>query len=255
MEILDNSLTAILVDDEKRCVEMMKIDLAKYCPQVQVLDGFTSPKDALLAIRREKPDLLFLDVEMPWMNGFELLESLGEPSFEIIFTTAYDEFAIKAFQFSAIDYILKPVDPEMLKKAVQKVLKKRGHPLTYSHVDVLMKNIHQSSGQIPKVVLPTAEGYEFVWVKDILYCNADGNYTQVCFKDKKCHLISRSLKKMENLFEEHKFFRIHQSHLINLEHIRNYTRGDGGFVTMDDGAILNVARAKKEEFLETIRHL
>lgn len=255
METVIATLKAVIVDDEKRCVELLQLDLEKYCPEIEVLAGFTSSKDALLEIKKLRPDLLFLDVEMPWMNGFELLELIGEPFFEVIFTTAYDRFAVKAFQFSAIDYLLKPVDPEALKKAIHKVRQKRDRPMTQSHVEVLVKNLKDSPHHISRVVLPTAEGYEFVCVNDILYCNADGNYTQVYFLDKKTHLISRSLKDIEQMLESYNFFRIHQSHLVNISHITNYTRGDGGYVTMNDGSSLNVARAKKEAFLEKIRHL
>lgn len=255
MENITAPIKAIIVDDEKRCVDMLRLDLGKYCPEVEILVGFTSPKEALLEIKKTKPDLLFLDVEMPWMNGFELLELLGEPSFEVIFTTAYDQFAVKAFQFSAIDYLLKPINPEDLKKAVEKVHQKMDLPLTQSRVQVLMKNLKGSPARMARIVLPVSDGYEFVCTGDILYCNADGNYTKVFFSDRKPLLISRQLKDMEQLLGDQGFFRVHQSHLVNLSHISNYTRGDGGYVTMDDGASLNVARAKKEAFLETIRHL
>lgn len=255
MENLAPSLKAVIVDDEKRCVDMLRLDLEKHCPEVKVSASFTSPKEALLEIKKTKPDLLFLDVEMPWMNGFELLELLGEPFFEVIFTTAYDQFAVKAFQFSAIDYLLKPIHPEDLKKAVGKVHQKIGMPLTKSHVEVLMKNLKAPSKNLARIVLPVSDGYEFVCTGDILYCNADGNYTKVFFSDRKPLLISRQLKDMEQLLGDQGFFRVHQSHLVNLAHISNYTRGDGGYVTMDDGASLNVARAKKEGFLETIRGL
>jgi two-component system LytT family response regulator len=255
MENVTPSLQAIIVDDEKRCVEMLCLDLEKHCPEVEVIGSFTSPKEALLQIKKLKPNLLFLDVEMPWMNGFELLELLGEPFFEVIFTTAYDRFAVKAFQFSAVDYLLKPVDPEELKKAVQKTLKKKESPLTSFHLETLMKNLKESPESISRIVLPTSDGYEFVHVGDILYCNADSNYTKLFFTNRKPLLISRSLKEMEQVLEGKAFFRIHQSHLVNLSHIANYTRGDGGYVTMSDGSSLNVARAKKEVFLNIIKDL
>lgn len=249
---ITSKLSAVIVDDEKRCVEMMRLDLEKHCPKVEVIESFTSSKEALLHIKKIKPDLLFLDVEMPFLNGFELLELLGEPFFEVIFTTAYDKFAVKAFQFSAIDYLLKPIDPADLKKAVGKVHQKIGRPLTQAHVDHLMKNIHSHESRFGRIVLPSNDGYEFVMVDDIVYFQADSNYTQVVFQNGKKTLVSRTLKELQSILEESHFFRIHQSHLINLNHLRHYTRGDGGYVTMVDGSNLSVARAKKEGFLEAI---
>ncbi len=255
METIRRPIRSIIVDDEKRCVDMLRLDLEKYCPEVEILAGFTSPKEALLEIKKTKPDLLFLDVEMPWINGFELLELLGEPFFEVIFTTAYDRFAVKAFQFSAIDYLLKPVNPEDLKKAVNKMREKADRPLTQAHVDYLIKNIHAQESRYERLVLPSSNGYEFVPLSEIVFIQADGNYTTVTLQSGKQLLVSRSLKDLHSMIEDDSsFFRIHQSYLINLVHVQHYSRSDGGYVTMSNGKQLSVARAKKEAFLNRIKH-
>jgi two-component system, LytTR family, response regulator len=198
-----------------------------------------------MAIKKEQPDLVFLDVEMPWMNGFEMLEVLGEIKFSIIFTTAHDEFAAKAFRISAVDYLLKPVDAADLKAAVQKVEKKMEEGSNLQHISNLLRNMRQpSAGQ--KIALPQREGYEFIDVSSIIYCQAEGAYTKVFIVEKKPMLISRTLGDVEELLPPDIFQRIHHSTLVNVTYISQFLRTDGGYVVLKNGEKLSVSKAKKD---------
>ena len=238
-------IRSIIIDDEQHCVRALLNDLQKNCPGVEVLDACYSAKEGMLAIKKHKPDLIFLDVEMPWMNGFEMLELLGDVSFSIIFTTAHDEFAAKAFRISAIDYLLKPIDADDLKAAVQKVEKKMDQGSSLKHISNLLRNIKQPSGD-QKIALPQREGYEFVEVSSILYCQAEGAYTKVFLDNKKTMLISRTLGDVEELLPPDLFQRIHHSSLVNVSYISQFLRTDGGYVVLKNGEKLSVSKAKKE---------
>jgi two-component system, LytTR family, response regulator len=182
---------------------------------------------------------------MPWMNGFEMLEILGDVNFSIIFTTAHDEFAAKAFRISAVDYLLKPIDAGDLKAAVQKVEKKMDEGSNLQHISNLLRNIRQPSTE-QKIALPQREGYEFIEVSSIIYCQAEGAYTKVFIADKKTMLISRTLGDVEELLPPEIFQRIHHSTLINVTYISQFLRSDGGYVVLKNGEKLSVSKAKKE---------
>jgi len=186
-----------------------------------------------------------LDVEMPWMNGFEMLELLGDVNFSIIFTTAHDEFAAKAFRISAVDYLLKPIDAGDLKIAVQNAEKKMDEGSSLKHISNLLRNIKQPSAD-QKIALPQREGYEFVDVSSIIYCSAEGAYTKVLMTDKKTFLISRTLGDVEELLPPEMFQRIHHSSLVNVEYISQFLRTDGGYVVLKNGEKLSVSKTKKE---------
>ncbi|MEM7105487.1 MAG: LytTR family DNA-binding domain-containing protein [Bacteroidota bacterium] len=245
-------LKSILIDDEPKCLDSLRLDLQDHCPQVIIVAKCQSGKEGLKAIKKYKPDLVFLDIEMPWMNGFEMLELVDNIEFDVVFTTAYDQFAVKAFRMSAVDYLLKPIDAEDLQNAVQKVVEKNHPAFSKQQLEVLVNNM---SSQTPsqRVALPVKEGFDFILVKDILYCEADGSYTKVFLSNKKSMYIVRSLKEMEALVIDHPFCRIHHSYLINLNHTVKYIRGDGGYVIMVDGANLNVSRNRKEALMAMIR--
>ena len=166
-------IRSIIIDDEQHCIKSLQSDLQKNCPMVEVADTCFSAKDGIMSIKKNNPDLVFLDVEMPWMNGFEMLEVLGDVSFSIIFTTAHDEFAAKAFRISAVDYLLKPIDANDLKEAVQKVERKINEGGGLQHISNLLRNMRQPSAQ-QKIALPNREGYEFADVASIIYCEAEG---------------------------------------------------------------------------------
>ena len=246
-------LRSIIIDDEKKCIETLAFDLAKHCPEVQIISKCNSAKEGLQAIKKWHPDLIFLDIEMPWMNGFEMLEILDEIDFDIIFTTAYDAYAIKAFRISAVDYLLKPIDKDDLIEAIQKVINKKGHTsFDKDHLDLLLQNM-KPNDPTKRIAIPSTEGYDLIPVSDIIYLEADGSYTQVYLQNGKKLFVSRSIKEMNAMLSDFNFCRIHHSHVINLNHTVKYVRGDGGYVVMVNGKSLSVSRAKKEELLEKIR--
>jgi two-component system LytT family response regulator len=238
-------IKSIIIDDEQHCVKALLTDLQQHCPSIEVLDTCYSAKEGIMTIKKLNPDLVFLDVEMPWMNGFEMLEILGEIKFAIIFTTAHDEFAAKAFRISAVDYLLKPIDAGDLKVAVQKVDIKMEEGSSLHHISNLLRNIRQPSVE-QKIALPKKEGYEFVDVSSILYCNAEGAYTKIFIEGKKTMLISRTLGDIEELLPKEMFQRIHHSTVVNVTFISEFLRTDGGYVVLKNGEKLSVSKAKKE---------
>jgi len=206
---------------------------------------------ALSIIEKEKPDLVFLDIEMPWMNGFEMLEMLDEINFSTIFTTAHDQFAAKAFRISAVDYLLKPIDSSDLKEAVRKAQKKIEDQHGNIHIENLLRNIKQPSSQ-QKIALPYREGYEFVEVSHIIYCQAEGAYTKVFLDNKKYILVSKTLGDIEELLPTDLFQRIHHSTVVNLNYVTHFVRADGGYVKLQTGEQLTVSKSKKELVMERL---
>lgn len=244
-------IKAIIIDDEPACVSILQHDLAAICPEIQVLATCLSAKDGLLAIRKFQPDLIFLDIEMPWMNGLELLEALGqELSFQLIFTTAYDQFAARAFRLSAVDYLLKPIDRQQLRMAVDKV-KANTHRRQSEQVNNLLYN-HRQPKSAQRIALPNRDGHEFVEVQEIVYCQADGPYTYIHLIDNRRILLSKSLGEVEHLLTDELFLRIHHSTLVNVERIYQLIRRDGTYVMMRNGEKLTVARSKKDLLLSRL---
>src|SRR5258706_2383572 len=238
-------IRSIIIDDEQHCVKALIKDIEQHCPSIEATETCASAKEGIMAIRKLNPDLVFLDVEMPWMNGFEMLEVLGDVNFSIIFTTAHDEFAAKAFRISAVDYLLKPIDANDLKAAVQKVEKKMDEGSNLQHISNLLRNIRQPSTE-QKIALPQREGYEFIDVSAIIYCQAEGAYTKIFIRDKKTMLISRTLGDVEELLPPEMFQRIHHSTLVNVNYVSQFLRTDGGYVVLKNGEKLSVSKAKKE---------
>jgi two-component system, LytTR family, response regulator len=238
-------IRSVIIDDEQHCVRSLLSDLQKHCPSIEVIDTCSSAKEGIMSIKKLNPDLIFLDVEMPWMNGFEMLEVLGEVNGSIIFTTAHDLFAAKAFRISAIDYLLKPIDAHDLKVAVSKVEKKLDEGSSLEHISNLLRNMKQPiAGQ--KIALPQREGYEFVDVASIIYCHADGAYTKIFIEDKKQMLISRTLGDIEELLPPELFQRVHHSSLVNVSYITQFLRTDGGYVILKNGEKISVSKSRKE---------
>jgi len=242
-------IRAILIDDETHCRETLSIQLEKYCSEIQLLSQCNSASQGLKAIEQYHPDLVFLDVEMPTMNGFEMLQQFSKMPFEVIFTTGYDAYAIKAIRFSAIDYLLKPIDKDELLKAVEKVRQKTNHNLS-QQFDILLQKLGDKQRTLQKIALPTLDGFELVPLENILHCEADSNYTRVMLKDAKKIMVSRTLKEIEELLDGHPFLRIHHSHLVNLNEIVRYIRGEGGYVIMSDNTSITVSRSRKDALLK-----
>ena len=214
-------LKCIIVDDELKSRESLKILLLNACEDVEVMALCQDVKEGLSAIEKHKPDVVFLDVQMKHETGFDLLSKIDNINFDIIFTTAHSEYAIKAIRFSAIDYLLKPIDVQDLHNAVERARKKQNTSMA-DQLQQLLHNLKSGNSENHKLALPTTEGLTFIKVSDILYCKASGNYTEIFMKDGKKHLVSRQLKEYDDLLTEHDFFRIHHSSLINLNFVQNY---------------------------------
>jgi two-component system LytT family response regulator len=209
-------IQAILVDDEVHCLDTLSILVKEYCPGVEVLEQCSSAKKALVSIEKYQPSLVFLDIEMPVMNGFELLEQFKEIHFSVIFTTSYDQYAIKAIRFSALDYLLKPIDPKELMIAVHKAETQKNHP-TGEQLKMLMDQLHHRDNGFTKIAVPTAEGYELIPADNLIRCEADDNYTHLFLKNKTKITACRTLKEMEEQLNDFKYFvRVHHSYLVNL---------------------------------------
>jgi two-component system LytT family response regulator len=243
-------IKAIIIDDEVHCQETLNMLLKSHCPQVQILDNCRSAKKGLEAIEKHKPDLVFLDIEMPAMNGFELLEQFSDISFAIIFTTSYDQYAIKAIRFSALDYLLKPIDPKELVNAIKKVQDQRQLPMA-EQFQMLLKQVHGKTSGFQKIAVPTAEGFELVPADQVVYCEASDNYTHLYLKSRNKIIACRTLKEMEEQLHEFSFFvRVHHSYLVNLNEVTKYIRGEGGYLVMSDGTSVNVSRSRKESLMK-----
>jgi two-component system, LytTR family, response regulator len=243
-------IKAILIDDEKHCLVTLRMMLNRYCKDVNILEECNSAKKGLETIAKHKPDLVFLDIEMPMMNGFELLERLPEIPFAVIFTTSYDQYAIKAIKFSALDYLLKPIDPEELITAVSKVSSKKKLPGA-EQFDILLKQIRQKDAGFEKIAIPTIEGFELIRADQIIRCEADDNYTHVYLKNKTKVVSSRMLKEMEELLQEFRYFeRVHNSYLVNMNEVAKYIRGEGGYLLMSDGSTVSISKSRRESLIK-----
>src|SRR5436189_13711 len=234
-------LKAIIIDAEPYCCEILAAMLESDCPDAEVTSICSNASDGLTAIRQHSPDLVFLDVEMPKMNGFEMLEQLPAINFHLIFTTSYDQYALKAIRFSAIDYLLKPIDSEELQKAIQKLIHRSQRPIA-QQLEILMQKIHSPTTPISRIAMPTMEGLQMIQVDSIISCESDSNYTILHLKDKKKKVASTTLKDIEELLEDHSFVRVHRCYLVNLNEIEKYQKGEGGYLVMSDGSTIDVSR-------------
>jgi two-component system LytT family response regulator len=243
-------IKAILVDDEVHCLDTLSILLQEYCPQVQIVERCRSVDAALQAISKWNLQLVFLDIEMPSKNGFELLERFDEMPFSVIFTTSYDQYAIKALHFSALDYLLKPINRKELIAAVHKVQLQKQLP-TAEQLQMLLAQVQHKDLGFKKIAVPTSEGFELIPAEQILRCEADDNYTHVFLKNKNKITACRTLKEVEEQLHDFPFFiRVHHSYIVNLNEVTKYVRGEGGYVVMSDGSSVNVSRSRKETLLK-----
>lgn len=245
-------MRVIIIDDEERARKSV-IDLLKISnTNIEIVAEAASVKTGLDAIHQFQPDLILLDINMPDGTGFDLLKRIESISFKIIFITAYEEFAVQAFEFSAIDYLLKPIDPIKLIEAIEKARQAVEHQNLGMKLNALFANLDGSNTESKKLVLKTAENIYIISTADIIRCESDCGYTQFFIMDGKKILVSRNLKDYEAMLNGFGFYRIHQSHLINLKYIDHYSKLDGGAVVMKDKANIPVARRKKEDFLKLL---
>lgn len=239
-------ISALLVDDEKKNRDSLRKLLKEYCPVVEVSGEAGSVEEALVAIKKLRPQLVFLDVEMPSGSGFDVLRKANPIDFKVIFVTAHSHYAIKALRFSAVDYLLKPVDTDDLIEAVRKVSEV---PLTHSSSQYkgLLENL--GNGSVQKLAIPIKDGFAFLAPGEIIRLQADGTYTHI-FTNGEKYTGTKNIKEYELLLADQNFFRSHNSHLINLNHVKRFSRLDGYFVQMSDGSMAEISRRKKEEFIE-----
>ncbi len=244
-------ITTIIIDDEPKGRMALREKLAAYCPNVQVVAEASNGKEALVLIQQHYPQLIFLDIEMPVMNGFEMLNSIKEKTFHIIFTTAYDQYAIKAIKYAAFDYLLKPVDIEELRLAIAKIETIENKNLG-KQVELMQQNLQQPKRNFNKLAVPSLDGLLFFEVSSIVHLEAHSNYTVIHFTNHPKITASKTLKEFEELLPTDIFFRLHHSHIVNLQYIKRYIKGEGGQVELENGAFVDVSRRKKEEFLKAI---
>ena len=245
-------LTAIIIDDESNSRNALRQKLSNYCPDVMIIAECENGEEGIKNIDEKKPDIVFLDVEMPRMNGFTMLQQLQNKNFEVIFITAYDHYAIKAIKFSALDYLLKPVEVEDLKTAVEKVTQKRKQPAANNQVELLLQNLLDEKKEHQRIAISSMEGLLFVPTEDIIYLEANSNYTSFFLTGNRKIIATKTLKDFEELLPASIFIRIHHSYLINKNGVEKYIRGDGGQVLMKNGVMLDVARRKKDEFMKAV---
>lgn len=239
------TIRTALIDDEPDSIEQLQLLLAAY-PQVLVVATFTNPRIAVEQLELLAVDLVFLDIEMPQMNGFDLLSHLGHLRFKVVFATAYHEFALKAFRFSALDYIVKPFDQLQLGEVIAKASHK--HSVDENQLTLLRQQLRQ--GHISKIAIPQLNQVIFIDIKDIVYAEASGNYTEIVLQDKKRHLVTRKLKELQQVLEEQYFLRIHRQYIINLNMVKSFNRNEG-MLTLVSGDSFPVARSQKDRLIES----
>jgi two-component system LytT family response regulator len=247
----DMNLKAVIVEDELASRETLAVYLSKYCPDVQLMGTAESVSTGIELINRVKPDIVFLDIEMPRGNAFDLIEQVGDIDFDIVFVTAFSNYAIRAINLSASYYILKPVDIDELVKAVEKIKESRsGKGPSVKHSNILAENLRSTSSQQRKIVLPLMEGFEVLPVSEIIRCEANDNFTDFHISNRKKMMICRTLKFYEEVLSESGFMRVHKSHLVNMDHVKKYLKGKGGQLVMADDSVIDVSPQKKPELMK-----
>lgn len=245
-------ITTIIIDDEPKGRLALRKKLSTYCSNVEIMAEAANGKEALVLIQKHQPQLIFLDIEMPVMNGFEMLNAISKKNFHIIFTTAYDQYAIKAIRYSAFDYLLKPVDIEELIMAVGKISGNTSIAEQEKKVEMLHHNLVVSK-ELNKIAIPTSEGLLFFEIGNITRLEAHSNYTNIFFKNRSKLLSAKTLKDFDELLPSKIFFRTHHSHVINLGFIKKYSKGNGGKIELLDGTLIDLSRRKRDAFLKILR--
>lgn len=246
-------MKVIIVDDERLVAKNLELLLNRYCPEVIIEGTAHSAKEAEMLIRDKRPDVVFLDVEMPNGNGFDLLKKFEQINFGVIFVTAFDHYAIKAIKYSAIDYLLKPIDINELVAAVTKAQAQLKSKSVNQGLNLLLQNLAQPATRLQKLTLPTMDGMIFVNLEEILYCKSDGNYTSFYLINGQNPMATRQIGTYEDLLPEPLFCRIHRQYIVNVNKVSKYIKGRGGYVVMSDGKIIDVSVRKKEDFLNAYK--
>lgn len=241
-------INAAIVEDEPRNVRILKEMLNAFCPQITICGEATNVTAACELIKKAKPDIVFLDIEMPGGNAFTLLDQLKPVNFEVIFVTAYDNYTLKAIKYSALDYLLKPVNIEELIKAVDKVSEKINSLQFHNRIGNLLLNLGAPKNTLQSLAIPATFGYEFIIINNIIRCEASGKYTYFFLEDGRKIISVKNLKEYADILPPDTFFRIHHAHLINIRFIKRYHRGSGGVVEMKDNAKIPLATRRKKEF-------
>jgi two-component system LytT family response regulator len=243
---------ALIIDDVDNSRITLAQDLERYCPQIRIIGEADSVKTAIAAISEKKPDVIFLDIQLGDGLGFEILEKIGKFDFQIIFTTALDSYGIKAIKFSALDYLLKPIDPDELMAAVEKLEKNTKKDSIKESINLLLHNMKDMGASNKRIALNSADKVHMVYVADIIRCESDGSYTIFHLKNKEQIIVTRNLKEYESLLEDYSFIRVHHSHLINFTYLKEYVKKDGGYAVMTDNSQVPVSFRKRNNLLDMI---
>ncbi len=250
------NLRSVIIDDEVRNRETLLKMLSTFCPQVENLGMAASVKEGIDLVESVHPNLVFLDIEMPGGNGFELLEHFSSPDFEVIFTTAHDLYAINAIKFAALDYLMKPLNIRELKDAVSRAEKKINlSSPNDEQYSVLKSNLEEKNPNFKKIAMPTSEGIDFVEVNDIISAHADRSYAHFQLVNQRKMMVSKPLKEYAELLEQCDFYRVHKSSMVNLSHVKKYVKGKGGYLIMSDGSHVDVSVRRKEDLLKTLTQM
>ncbi len=249
-------ITALLIDDDDNLRSGMKGLLALYAPNIKIIGEADSVVTGIEAITNQQPQVVFLDIQLNDGTGFDILEQLatknGKTTSHIVFITAHEQYAIKAFRFSALDFLLKPVDPDELEKVIEKIKDVLEKTDNYAHIDLLLENIRKKVDNFKRIALSNSDGMHLFEISDIIRCESQDNYTLFHIKNSKPILISKTLKEYDELLTEHGFVRVHQSHLINLTYLKSYIKKDGGYVIMADNSTIPIAQRKREQLQEIL---
>ena len=248
------TLKAVLVDDEASSLRTLKFELETYCDNIEIMEIYQDPVKAVTGIESLQPDVVFLDIEMPVLNGFDVLKSFNQINFDVIFVTAYDEFAIRAFDFNAVDYLLKPVLKTKLIQSVKKIAERKQHSFDQKQLNALMQNINRSQEKpsLESIAIPTQEGFELVHVDEIMYLLAESNYTWVYLVNDQKYLVSKTLKEVSGMINRDHYFRSHKSYFVNLNYVRKYVRGRGGYLVLKNNLHIPVSRNQRSELMEVL---
>ncbi|WP_136466985.1 LytR/AlgR family response regulator transcription factor [Flagellimonas onchidii] len=249
------TLKVVIVEDEKHSRQTLKSLLEEFCRDVQVIAMASTVEEAVKVLSVYSPDVVFLDIELQSGVGFDVLTQIKDLSFEVIFTTAFEKYAVKAIKFSSLDYLLKPIDLDELQQAVEKARVRMDTNVYRQQIDTLMQSLTQESNKMHKICLATTAGMEFIELQDVVLCKADGSYTSFVLKNKTSLLVSKHLKEYEILLADQMFMRVHNSYVINLREVKKYIKSDGGYIIMSNGMHVSLSPRKKDDLIELMKRL